>query len=92
MEVKTMRSLITSTALVTAMFLAGPAVAQQQQLSGTEQFCIKGATGPVKCEYQTMAQCEQARPAGSADQCLSRSQAAGTVGSGSPAPKAPAPK
>ena len=93
MEVKTMRSLMTSTALVAAMLLAGPAVAQQQQqLSGTEQFCIKGATGPVKCEYQTMAQCEQARPAGSADQCLSRSQAAGTVGSGSPAPKAPAPK
>ena len=94
MEVKAMRSLMTSTALVAAMLLAGPAVAQQQQqqLSGTSEFCIKGATGPIKCEYQTMAQCEQARPAGSADQCLSRSQAAGTVGSGSPAPKAPAPK
>jgi len=90
MEVKLMRSLMTSTALVAAMLLTVPAVAQQQQqqqLSGTGQFCIKGATGPVKCEYQTMAQCEQARPAGSADQCLSRSQAEGTVGLGTPAPK-----
>jgi hypothetical protein len=94
MEVKTMRSLMTSTALVAAMLLAGPAVAQQQQqqVSGAEQFCIKGATGPIRCEYQTLAQCEQARPAGAADQCMSRSQATGTVGSGSPAPKAPAPK
>ena len=93
MEVKIMRSLMTSTALVAAMLLTVPAVAQQQQqqqqqrLSGTGQFCIKGATGPVNCEYQTMAQCEQARPAGSADQCLSRSQAEGTVGLGTPAQK-----
>jgi hypothetical protein len=88
-----MRSLVMSTALVAAMLLAGPVVAQQQQqqqLSGTGQFCLKGATGPIRCEYQTMAQCDQARPAGSADQCLSRSEAEGTVGVGTPAPKPPA--
>jgi hypothetical protein len=94
MEVKIMRSLMTSTALVAAMLLTVPAAAQQQQqqLSGTGQFCIKGATGPIKCEYQTMAQCDQARPAGSADQCMPRSQAEGTVGVGTPAPKPPAAK
>ena len=88
-----MRSLVMSTALVAAMLFAGPVVAQQQQqqqLSGTGQFCLKGATGPIRCEYQTMAQCDQARPAGSADQCLSRSEAEGTVGVGTPAPKPPA--
>jgi hypothetical protein len=91
MEVKIMRSLMTSTALVAAMLLT-PAVAQEQQkLVGTGQFCIQGATGPIKCEYPTMAACEQARPAGSPDKCLSRSQAEGTVGVGTPAP-APAPK
>ena len=97
MEVKIMRSLLTSTALVAAMLLTVPAVAQQQpqqqRLSGTGQFCIQAsAGGPVKCEYQTMAQCDQARSAGSADQCLSRSQAEGTVGLGTPAPKPPAAK
>jgi hypothetical protein len=92
MEVQIMRSLMTSAALVAAMLVAGPVAAQQQQLTGTGQFCIQGATGPIKCEYPTMAACEQARPAGSADKCLSRSEAEGTVGVGkpAPAPKAPA--
>lgn len=69
-----------ATALVAATLFVGSAVAQQQQLSGTGQFCLKGATGPIKCEYQTMAQCDQARPQGSPDQCVSRSQAQGTIG------------
>ena len=78
-------TLFTWTALVAAGLFLGPAVAQnQQQLTGTGQFCIKGASGPIKCEYQTMAQCEQARPSGSPDQCVPRSEA-GTVG------RAPAP-
>ena len=75
-----MRAMIASAVLVAATFFVGSAVAQQQQLAGTGQFCIKGPTGPIKCEYQTMEQCQQARPQGSADQCLSRSQAQGTVG------------
>jgi hypothetical protein len=78
-------TLFTWIALVAATTLIGPAVAQnQQQLTGTGPFCIKGASGPIKCEYQTMAQCEQARPSGSPDQCVPRSEA-GTVG------RAPAP-
>ena len=84
-----MRAIIASTALVAATLFAGFAVAQQQQVTGTGQFCIKGATGPIKCEHQTMSQCEQARPVGSPDQCLARSEAEGTVGG--PAQRQPAP-
>jgi hypothetical protein len=76
-----MKALMTSTALLAATLFMGPAVAQnQQQVTGTGQFCIKGASGPIKCEYQTMAQCQEARPLGSSDQCVDRSQAQGTVG------------
>ena len=77
--------LFTGTALVAAGLLMAPVAAQhQQQFTGTGQFCIKGASGPIKCEYRTMAQCEQARPSGSPDQCVARAEA-GTVG------RAPAP-
>ena len=79
---------IASIVLMTATMFGGSAVAQQQ-LTGTGQFCIKGATGPVKCEYQTMEQCQHARPQGSLDQCVARSQAEGTVGG--PAQRQPAP-
>jgi len=72
-----MRTIVASVALV-AFSLSAWQLAAQQQMTGTGDFCIKGATGPAKCEYQTMAQCDQARPQGSADQCVARSQAAGT--------------
>src|SRR5262245_35321824 len=93
-EVYIMRTLIASAALVT--LLAAPASAQ---MSGTGQFCLKSSAGSAQCNYQTMAQCEQARPKGSADQCLDKSQISGTTGSGaaapstspSSAPKSPAP-
>jgi hypothetical protein len=81
-----MRTLIIAMALVAATLT--PTVAQQQ-LTGTAQFCVQGATGPIKCEYQTMAQCQQALPQGSSDQCVSRSQAQSTVGG--PAVRQPAP-
>jgi hypothetical protein len=79
-EASIMQAITVSTTLVALTLIAGAAIAQQQQVTGTGAFCIKGATGPAKCEYQTMAQCDQARPQGSADQCVTRSQAAGTVG------------
>jgi Protein of unknown function (DUF3551) len=85
-----MKAMIASTALA-ATLLAGSAVAQQQQLGGTGQFCIKGATGPIKCEYQTMEQCQQARPQGSSDQCLSRLQLQSTVGGPAAREQPPAP-
>ncbi|MGH6770038.1 MAG: DUF3551 domain-containing protein [Xanthobacteraceae bacterium] len=71
-----MRTLIAASALIT--LLAGPAVAQ----TGSGQFCLKGATGDAKCNYQTMAQCEQAKGGGSGQQCVDRSQLQGTTGSG----------
>jgi hypothetical protein len=72
--------MIASTALLAATLFVGSAAAQHQQLSGTGQFCIKGATGPIKCEYRTMEQCQQARPQGTSEQCLSRLQLQSTVG------------
>lgn len=82
-----MRAMMISAALVAATLLAGSAMAQQQ-FTGTGQFCVKGATGPIKCEYQTMAQCEQERPQGSSDHCIFRPQAEGTVGGpGTSAPR-----
>jgi hypothetical protein len=84
-----MKPLMISTGLLAATLFAGPAVPQnQQQVTGTGQFCITGGSGPVKCEYQTMAQCQQARPLGSTDQCVDRAQAQGTVG-GRALPSAP---
>ena len=81
-----MKALMTSTALLAATLFTGPAIAQnQQQMTGTGQFCLKGASGAIKCEYQTMAQCQEARPVGSTDQCVDRPQAQGTVGGREPA-------
>ena len=58
-----MKPLTISTALLAAALFAGPSAAQnQQQVTGTGQFCLKGQSGPVKCEYQTLAQCHQALP------------------------------
>jgi hypothetical protein len=73
-----MRILIAASALITATLLTGPAVAQ----TGSGQFCLKGAAGDAKCNYQTMAQCEQAKGSGSGQQCVDRSQLQGTTGSG----------
>jgi hypothetical protein len=73
---------LAGTAALLAVFIVGPAAAQkQQQIVGTAQFCIKGASGPIKCEYPTMAQCDQAKPQGSNDQCVERSEAQSPRGS-----------
>jgi hypothetical protein len=75
-----MRAIVASVVLIAVSLSTGPVTAQQQQqMSGTGDYCIKGATGPIRCEYQTMAQCDQARAQGSADQCVARSQGAGTT-------------
>jgi hypothetical protein len=84
------RAMITSAALIAAAVLPGSAGAQQQHLSGAGQYCIKGATGPIRCEYQTMEQCQQARPQGD-DQCVTRSVAEGTIGGPPQRQPAPAP-
>jgi hypothetical protein len=81
-----MKALTISTTLLAATLFVGMAVAQnQQQVTGAGQYCLKGASGPIKCEYQTMAQCQDARPSGSTDACVDRPQAQGTVGGREPA-------
>jgi hypothetical protein len=88
-EVMTMKAMIASTTLVAALF-TGPAVAQQQQqTTGTAQYCLKGATGPIKCEFHNRADCEAAKPSNSSDQCVLRSEQQGTVGGRSAAPEPP---
>ena len=74
-----MRTLIASSALVAAALLTTPQLATAQNAP----FCLKSVSGVTNCIYQSMAQCEQAKPAGSADQCLSAAQAGGTTGQGS---------
>jgi len=74
-----MNAMMSSTALVAVTVLVGSAVAQQQQTSGTAQYCIEGASGPAKCEFHTMAHCEKAKT-GSSEQCVPRSKVEGTVG------------
>jgi hypothetical protein len=77
-----MRTLIMTSGLAIAMSLNSAVVAQQQQqLTGSGQFCLKKAAGPTQCEWQTKEQCEQARPAGSPDQCVDRAKGV-TVGTG----------
>jgi hypothetical protein len=76
-----MRTLIAASALTLAL-MSTPSVAQ----TGTGQFCLKGPTG-TQCNFQTMAQCESAKPAGMASsQCIDRTQLQGTTGSGGAAP------
>ena len=74
-----MRMLIASSALVAAALLTTPQLATAQ----SSPFCLKSVSGVTNCIYQTMAQCEQTKAAGSADQCLSAAQARGTTGQGS---------
>src|SRR5262245_52881909 len=74
-----MKAPVILTALAASTLLMTAALAQQK-LVGNGSFCLKGASGPAKCEFVTMAQCEQARPPGSIDQCVSRSQIEGTTG------------
>src|SRR5437588_803968 len=87
-----MRTLIASSALVAAALLTTPQLAAAQEAP----FCLKSVSGVTNCIYQTMAQCEQTKAAGSADQCLSAAQARGTTGQGQPTapgmPRQPSPQ
>ena len=73
-----MRTLLASLVLVAAALLATPQVAAAQEAP----FCLKSVSGVTNCIYQTMAQCEQTKVPGSADQCLSATVARGTTGQG----------
>jgi hypothetical protein len=81
-----MRTLLAAS-LGAAALLITPQVATAQEAP----FCLKSVSGVANCIYQTMAQCEQTKVPGSADQCLSATQARGTTGQGGqpPAPGMP---
>lgn len=77
-----MRTLIASSGLVAALFMASPTLAQSQD----SPFCLKiSPTAQPNCIYQTMAQCEQAKGTNVSAQCIPSSQA-GTTGSGGTSP------
>jgi hypothetical protein len=80
-----MRALVVSSALVAAALLTTPQLATAQN----SPFCLKSVSGVTNCIYQTMAQCEQTKAPGSADQCLSAAQARGTTGQGGQEPPLP---
>jgi len=74
-----MKAAILATALAGGVLSIGSALAQQQ-ITGAGQFCIKGPTGSIKCDYQSMEQCQQERPQNENDRCVSRSEVESTVG------------
>ena len=74
-----MKTILALSALVGATLFLGSAFAQQG-ITGAGQVCIRGPTGPIKCEYQSMAQCQQARPQNENDRCVVRSEVESTVG------------
>ena len=76
-----MRTLFAATALTFALLTAQSAVAQD--ISGAAQICLSTPSGPSLCNFQTMAQCENAKLPTTTSRCVDRSLVEGTVGSGS---------
>ena len=83
-----MRTFAISIALTLAT-LASPSAGAQ---TGSGEFCLKTMDGQAKCDYRSMAQCEQARPAGSKDQCVEKLQLGGTTGTGGSSPSRGSPQ
>jgi len=70
-----MRTLVTLCATVGITLAAVPAAfAQaQQEPSPKNRFCMEtGSNGDARCAYQTLAQCERARPRGSTGRCFDK--------------------
>jgi len=87
-----MRTMIASCAVAASALLAAPMISVAQTPMGDAPFCLKSASGPTSCVYRTMTECEQAKRAGSTDQCVDKSVAGGTTGAGgamSPSPSPP---
>ena len=82
-----MRALLASSAIVAAFLASAPAAVAQQNAA----FCMRGSeSGALNCAYDTMAQCEQAKPGAAIDStCIANPGRSGTTGSGQgAAPKA----
>ena len=70
------RFTLTLVGLLLAAFVSAQAQVSQN-MTGSGPFCLKSSAGNASCIYQTMAQCEQAKPSSSSDQCLDRAQIIG---------------
>jgi len=71
-----MRILVASSAVVAVIVTAAPPAsfgqARQEQAS-QNRFCMQiNNEGQARCAYRTLAQCEHARPRGSAGRCFDR--------------------
>ena len=73
-----MKSFVAAAVMI-ALFAALQVAGAQ---TGNAPFCLKITNGRPNCIYSTMAQCEQARESQSADQCITRTDAAGATGLG----------
>jgi hypothetical protein len=87
--------------IAAAVLFAVPqlALAQAGGAGQNNQFCLKRGSSAPSCMYQTMAACNQAKGSDTTAQCMSKSQADQTTGSGSTnpssrttTPPAPAPR
>ena len=76
-----MKSLITAAAMTFAVLTAQSAVAQD--ITGDRQICLSTPTALSMCQFQTMAQCENAKLPTTISRCIDRSEIEGTVGQGS---------
>lgn len=76
-----MRTLIGASTLTFILLISQSAIAQE--ISGTGQICLSTPDGPSLCVFRTMARCENAKLPMTTSQCVDRSLAEGTVGSGS---------
>jgi hypothetical protein len=87
-----MRTVIASSALVAVALTAVPPTAfaqARQEQPPQNRFCLEiRAEGQARCAYQTLAQCERARPRGSTDRCFDRTYLiAATPPDGTSAPR-----
>ena len=76
-----MRSLITAAAMTFAVLTAQSAIAQD--ITGDRQICLSTPSSLSMCQFQTMAQCENAKLPATISRCVDRSEVEGTVGQGS---------
>lgn len=73
-----MRSLLASTVFLVLAATMHVAAAQ----TGNAPFCLKAASGQLRCVYPTIGECEQARSSATSDQCITRSDVGGATGLG----------
>ena len=86
-----MRTTIASSAVVAVALLAAPTISVAQTPMGDAPICLKSASGSTSCVYRTMTECQQAKLAGAADQCVDKSQAGATTGTGGAMAPPPSP-